>query len=146
MTIPRALDVSPVYASFKKAKDAAAVGDETSAERYCDEAWQQIPEPKYGWDSSYVCTLHMSTLLRGLRLYDKAIDVVNGYLQSGFHLEYQDGPYFWLGAIYFEKGELSEAYSYLSCADKMSRGRCFREEDPKYKSFLKTFKAEGRNN
>ncbi|ULQ46503.1 hypothetical protein JN531_015560 [Flagellatimonas centrodinii] len=142
MNPPPVLNVEPIYALLRKAQEAIAIGDEDSAERFCDDAWNAIPEPKYGWDSSYICTSHEVALLRSLRRFDKAISLTQGYLDSGFHLEYEDGPFFWLGTLHFEKDDLDKAYEFFERANKMSRGHCFREEDPKYKLFFKGYAAK----
>ncbi len=138
------LDVDPIYAVLAKAKPAVESGDNQLASQYSDEAWALVPEPRFGWDSSYICTHHTVKILRRAGLYDKAIALVNSYMTSGFHLDYQDGPYFWLGTLHFEIGEMEEAFGLLKRANSMSGGRCFLEEDPKYKKFLKTFKSESR--
>jgi tetratricopeptide (TPR) repeat protein len=134
------------YALYKRCDDAIKVNDFASAERLCEEAWQLIPEPKFCWDSSYMCLSHTVTLLRGARRYDRARLLVQEYLDSGFHLEYQDGPYFWLGTLYYEMGNLDEAFALFDRANRMSRGRCFKEEDPRYETFYKGLRSKGRPN
>ncbi len=143
MSKPPVLNVEPIYAILKMAKVAAESGNNASAARFCDEAWQLIPEPQFGWDSSYICTCHTVTILRRTMHYDKAISLVQQYLGSGFYQDFEYGPHFWLGTLYFEKGELTSAYSHLERANKMSKGRCFKEEDQKYRDFFRAFKTNG---
>jgi tetratricopeptide (TPR) repeat protein len=132
-----------VYDLFKQAKEALESDDNCAAELCCDQAWNIIEEPKYGWDSSYMCLLYAVRYLRGASCYDKAIALVDGYLTFGHHHSYEDGPYFWLGTLWYEKGELGKAFSYFKKANKISKGRCFVEENSKYKTFYKTFKTTG---
>lgn len=129
---------------FSKARVAAAQSEAALTESLCWEAWALVPEPKFGWDSSYVVLGRMVSFLRAAKVYEKAISLVHGYLESGHHLDYEDGPYFWLGTLHYEKGNLGDAYTYLDRANRMSGGRCFREEEPKYKAFLKAAKAKNK--
>lgn len=114
-------------------------GDLQSAISIGDNIFESIPEPKYGWDYSYILLECMVEILRSTGQYGKAFELVNKYISSPYYLDYEDGPYFWLGTLYFEKSEFSEAYENFQRANKISRGRCFVEEDPKYKAFYKTF-------
>jgi tetratricopeptide (TPR) repeat protein len=129
----------PIYDLFGQAKEAAKIGDSDTVEHLCDEAWAKVPEPKFGWDVTYMFLLGMAQLLRIAGKYDKAIDVVSRYVASEYFLDYQYGPYFWLGALYFEKGDLIRSYEFFDRANRMSRGRCFDGEDRKYKRFFKVF-------
>lgn len=133
----------PIYDLFARAKQASEVGNYAETERRCDEAWARIPEPRFGWDVTYMCLSGMVDFLRAAGRYDKVITLVEDYLSSEYCLDYEVGPYFWLGTLHYEKGDLGKAYSYLERANKMSRGRCFVEEDPKYKQFFKTYKTTG---
>ena len=54
---------------------------------------------------------------------------------SGAVESYEDGPCFLLGTIYYEMGSSDNAFKWLSQANEISKGRCFREEDPKYLKF-----------
>ncbi|HKE83195.1 MAG TPA: hypothetical protein VKB50_05560 [Vicinamibacterales bacterium] len=147
MNKPPTMDESirtAAYDLFRQAKESLQTQDFASAERCCMEGWGLIPEPKYGWDSSYMCLLYVVRFLRGARCYDLAMKLVHEYLLSGYHHDYVYGPYFWLGTLHFEKGEMAEAFGQFDRANKMSAGRCFKEEDPRYKSFYKAFKTRGR--
>ena len=131
----------PIYELFAKAKRAILIGDTATADELCDAAWARMPEPKFGWDVTYVCLRGTVTYLRAAGRYDKALGLVNDYLASDYYLDYQDGPYFWLGTLHYEKGEMAKAYEHFDRANAMSRGRCFVEEDPRYVRFFKDFKA-----
>ena len=94
------------------------------------------PEPKYGWDRTY---MFLFALFRSGRLSTQrkaVIDIVTGYLKSDYDLAVEDGPYFWLGALMFEEGQFDTAFENLQQAVQISHGRCFREEDPRYREIL----------
>ena len=130
-----------IFGLLREAIEAAKAGDRARALELCEDAWNYTPEPRYGWDVTYACLDAAVKCLRITGHYDRAIQLVEGYLESGYFLEYQDGPDFWLGTLHFEKGSLDEAYRYLEAANRISRGRCFVEEDPRFKAFFKTFKS-----
>jgi hypothetical protein len=117
------------------AKRALASEDRDGAARLAYEAWTLVPEPKYGCDRAYMFMFALMRFARPAGAYDDLIAIVDGYISSGFHSEHEDGPYFWLGTLYFEKGNLMRAFEYFDRAQKMSRGRCFVDEDPRYKRF-----------
>ena len=135
-----------VYRLLGAAKKAGESGDIATSTQLANEAWSHIPEPKFGWDVTYVCIGAMVKLLRRCGQHDQAMAIVNGYLQSPYYLDYQDGPHFWLGTLQYEKGDLAAAYQHFERANRMSRGRCFVEEDSKYKGFFKMFKTSGKPN
>jgi hypothetical protein len=149
MTTPLTMDESirlAAYDLFRQAKEFVQAQDFATAERCCIQAWGLIPEPKYGWDSSYMCLLYAVKFLRGAKCYDVPMKLVHEYLLSGYYRDHEDGPYFWLGTLHYEKGEMAEAFNQFDRANRMSRGRCFKEEDPRYKAFYKAFKTRGRPN
>jgi hypothetical protein len=125
-----------VYSLFGQAKQALERGNNSDAERLTDEAWAAVPAPKYGWDRTYMVLFMLTKLLRAVGSHGKGIQLVRGYLNSEYYSDHEDGPFFWLGTMHFEKGELAEAFEYLNRANSMSKGRCFDEEDPKYKAFV----------
>jgi len=124
-----------VYEKFGAALNALKTGDRRGAYDLGEEAWALVPEPKYGWDTSYMCLLMMVKALRGAGKCDPAIELVNGYVTSPHYAPHESGPYFWLGTLYFEKGDFAQAHSYLDRANKMSRGRDFVDEDKRYRDF-----------
>jgi hypothetical protein len=130
-----------ILALFAQARKALDSENRDEAVSFSTEAWARVPEPKFGWDVTYVFLSRMVRFFRNGAQIDEGIKLVNGYLGSGHHLEYEDGPYFWLGTLYFEKGDLQRAYDYFVRAEKMSGGRCFRDEESRYKQFFKTFKS-----
>jgi tetratricopeptide (TPR) repeat protein len=135
----------PIYDVFSRAKCAVETGNYVESERLCDVAWELIPEPKLGWDVSYICLKGMVDFLRAGGSDEKAIKLVETYLASEHYDDFEHGPYFWLGTLYYEKGNLDKAYSYFERDNKMSKSRCFEEENSKYKTFFKTYKTKRLN-
>jgi tetratricopeptide (TPR) repeat protein len=135
-----------VYSLFKEARAALLAADRDSCKHLCNEAWALIPDPKFGWDVSYMCVLAMAEFLRDAGALEQALDTVDAYLASPYYLEYQDGPHFWLGTIYFEQGRFAEAFLHMDKANGMSRGRCFAEQYQRYKAFFTSFRTDHRPN
>jgi tetratricopeptide (TPR) repeat protein len=125
---------------FGEAKAALASGDLVGASEASFRAWAAVPEPKYGWDFSYVLLNSLVTFARPTARRREVVPIVEGYLASEFYLDYQEGPWFWLGTIYFEEGDMLRAFENFERAVSISRGRCFREEDPKYRRFYEETK------
>lgn len=130
-----AITVKEVHGIQWRAKAAFEKSDFEEAGRLALEAWEIVPEPKFGWDRSY---MFLFSLFRSGRLSShrkRIIDIVDDYLRSAWYLDGQDGPHFWRGALLFEEGQFDAAFEDLQRAAKMYRGRCFQEEDPRYKKF-----------
>lgn len=125
-----------IHAIQWRAKAASDSGNPEEAARLALEAWANVPEPKFGWDRSY---MFLFSLFRFGRLSTRRRDIiaiVSEYLHSEYYRPEEDGPHFWIGALLFEEGDLGAAFDSLQRAVQISRGRCFREEDPKYKKFF----------
>jgi tetratricopeptide (TPR) repeat protein len=118
-----------------KARAAADAGNYEQAIELALDAWDAVPEPKYGSDRTYMFLFALFRFGRLSERRQELIEIINGYLNSGFYRATEDGPYFWLGALRFEEGQFDQAMVDLHRAVQMSRGRCFREEDPRYKQF-----------
>jgi tetratricopeptide (TPR) repeat protein len=99
-------------------------------------AWEEIPEPKFGWDVSKSFTLGIAETYRDCKIYPPAIKFLEDLFSSNTVKEYQDGPYFMMGTTYYEMGDNNNALKWLTQANAISKGRCFREEDPKYLKFF----------
>lgn len=56
---------------------------------------------------------------------------------SGTVKDHQDGPRFMQAAIYFAACDEASALQWFTEANRISKGRCFREEDPRYLAFFK---------
>lgn len=99
-------------------------------------AWEDIPKPKFDWDVSKSFVLSIAETYRDCKLFDKAINLLEELFSAKTVKSHQDGPYFMMGTTYYEAGDTKNAIKWLSEANAISKGRCFREEDPKYLKFF----------
>ena len=129
-------ELERIHAMQRRAKAAFDGSDPEEAGRLALEAWAAVPEPRYGWDHSYMFLFFLFRLGRRSSQRKAIIDIVTGYLRSSYYLPVEDGPYFWLGALLFEENQFDAAFENLQRAVQISHSRCFREEDPKYKKFF----------
>ena len=100
-------------------------------------AWAQLPEPKFGWDVSKSYTHALAGLYRDTKRYQEAIALMEALFASGSVRPYQDHPYFVLGTIYYEMGDMGQARYWLGEANRISKGRCFRDQPEKYRNVVK---------
>ena len=75
-------------------------------------------------------------IYRDAQKYEQGLRLLQDLFSSGTVKSYQDRPYFIMGTIYYEMGDMINAKKWLGEADKISKGRCFREEPEKYRKFL----------
>lgn len=127
---------------FLEAKNALARGDADAVARFCKQAWQRVPEPKFQWDFSYSFLDGLVTYLRPARRnYDELAKIIDEYITSQYFRADEYGPYFWLGTLAFERGDTDAAHQYFEKADKLTGGRCFADEDLRYKKFYRESRA-----
>lgn len=100
-------------------------------------AWAKLPEPKFGWDVSKGYTHALAGLYRDAKHFREAVALMEALFASGSVRSHQDRPYFVLGTIYYEMGDMEQARRWLSEADRISKGRCFREQPEKYRAVVK---------
>jgi len=129
-----------IYDLLITAKELINNKKHTEAESLCDQAWALMPEPKAGWDSSYVILRGVVMRLRDIGNNKKAILRINEFLKDDSIFTGQAEPLFLLGAAYYDNNQYDEALDYLVQANHISKGRCFVEEPSRYKDFLKSKK------
>ncbi len=112
-------------------------GNKSAGLELAEKAWSVIPSPKFDWDVSLSFTQTMACFYRDSELYEKAIELMGDLIREKELKPHQDGPFFTLGTIYFEKGDLDQSFKNLDKANKISKGRCFRNGDKKYLDFYK---------
>lgn len=118
------------------ARNNLELGEIELAVNMATTAWAKVPEPKFGWDVSKSFVSSVARIYRNSKKFDAALTLMNELFSSGTVKKHQDGPYFLLGTIYFEMGDKLESIEWLSQANEISKGRCFREQDPKYLKFF----------
>lgn len=121
---------------FIRSRKLLEEGQTTEALALAEEAWAKLPEPKYDWDVTLSFTHAMAKRYRDAKHFDKALAVMKWLFASGVVEAFEDGPRFITGTIYYDAGNLVEAKKWFSEANKISKGRCFRDEPPKYKEFF----------
>jgi tetratricopeptide (TPR) repeat protein len=120
---------------FREAITKTKTGENAEAIRLAELAWSQYPEPKLDWDVSWSYTRAMARVYRDTGNFQKALDVLYPLYNSN-EMIHKDGPAFYLGTVYFEMEDMVNAKKWLSEANTLSRGRCFRDEDKKYKAVI----------
>jgi len=117
------------YREFQAGNCARAV-------ELANNAWAEVPEPKFGWDVTNSFVIGIAETYRDCQLYEPAINLLNDLFSAKAVDSFEDGPYFMMGTTYYEMGDFENSLKWLSQANTISKGRCFREEDPKYLKFF----------
>ena len=120
---------------FFKSYSELKVGNYNECYSILEEAWALIPGPVYNWDVSWSFIRAKVKILSELDKVDLAIELVDEYIDSGYMLEYEDGPFFLKGKLFFLMGRKEKSFELFNRANSISRGRCFRDEDEKYLNF-----------
>jgi len=123
---------------FIESAHAMKNGDIELAVKLAEQAWYKFPEPKFDWDVSKSFTHALAQTYRNAKLHDKAISLMQALFDSGTVKDYQEGPRFMLATIYYHQGNFVEAKKWFGIADKISKGRCFREKPQEYFKFYKS--------
>lgn len=121
---------------FIKSKSLLEAGDKIEAIRIAESAWRKLPDPKFSWDVSKSFAHALAETFRDAGVHDKALSVMNELFTSGTVMPHQDRPAFVLGTIYYEMGDMENARRWLSEANRISKGRCFRDEPEKYRKAI----------
>lgn len=121
---------------FRQARKQLQDSDIAAALSTAEAAWGQLPEPKFDWDVSKSYAMALAGIYRDAQKYEQGLRLLQDLFSSGTVKSYQDRPYFIMGTIYYEMGDMINAKKWLGEADKISKGRCFREEPEKYRKFL----------
>lgn len=133
------LDISlrdEIDLAFRSAKQRLREGDIDVAVKLGEEAWSRLPEPKFGWDVSQSYVHALALMYRDSARFADGVALMDALFASGTVLEYEDRPRFVLGTIYYEMGDMENARRWLGEANRISKGRCFREEPEKYRKAI----------
>lgn len=125
-----------IDSKFRLARILLDSGDTEQAIKLSEDAWDLLPDPKFEWDVSKSYTHAMAVRYRDAKKYDEAIRLMKSLFESNTVKPYQDEPYFIMGTIFYEKGDLDEARRWLKKANEISNGRCFQGEPEKYKNLI----------
>ena len=100
-----------------------------------DEKWELLPKEKYENGDKSVLALFLMPEYISLSVFEKASKWTDILL-----MDRKDDPSqveFYKGILAFEQGMYDEAYNFFDIAYKDSKGRMFKEKDPKYLNFYK---------
>lgn len=122
--------------AFKKLDDNKLIEARSIAEK----AWQLLPSPKYDWDVTISLVSDIYDMYKELGFYENSHKIIDELLSSGHLDDYDDGPIFLKGTIYYEEGELELAKVWFDKANAISKGRCFVGQPLKYKTFYSEYK------
>lgn len=110
------------------------------AQSIAEKAWHLLPVPKYDWDVTISLVSDICDFYKELGAYEKSHKIMDELLVSDHLDDYDDGPIFLKGTIYFEQGELEQAKVWFDKANTISKGRCFVSQPKKYKTFYSEYK------
>lgn len=119
-----------------KVREALKNGNVEEAQSLLEQGWRLIPEPKSEYDIS------ISKVLASIRLMAQSgkpslafkwIEELKYLPISAIDAE----PDFLIGMTFFELHDEDKAFLHLERANKLSKGRCFQDEDKKYLEFFK---------
>lgn len=100
------------------------------------ESWNKLPDDKYGYDESYLIV--WSILKIAIQIKDTEImkQWVDKILYADPERADSGDREMWAGRVAYEIGESDKAKEYFKTAHKKSLGRCFDDDDEKYKQFF----------
>ena len=102
-----------------------------------EEFLASIPDPKAEMPNSYLVIEYAARLLLNTGDLERAWHWAVLAPKHNTGRQHLGEAEFLVGRVAFEKGDLDLAATYFGVADKKSRGRIFRGEDPKYKALLR---------
>jgi hypothetical protein len=126
-----------IDALMRQAKEQILSGDGVKGIETAETAWGKVPAPKFGWDVSKSFVHSLAKLYRRTGDFGRAIKLMTELFDSDTVKAHQDGPRFIFATIYYEMGDEVAAMKWFAEANKISKGRCFQGEDPKYLEFFK---------
>lgn len=100
------------------------------------EAWELLPFQKYTWDEGYQLSNYIIHVYFRTGDYKNAHKWQDTFIQCDNANRNRGESEFMAGKIAYEMNNLEVAKNYFSIANTKSEGRCFYEEDKKYKKLL----------
>ncbi|MBQ2983025.1 MAG: hypothetical protein IJD58_13065 [Lachnospiraceae bacterium] len=100
------------------------------------EAWNELPNDKVQYDESFLIIWG----ILDIAIHINDIETMNQWVDKIFIADPGRGDTgereMWAGRVAYESNNIEKAKGYFEIANKKSRGRCFGEEDGKYKDLL----------
>ncbi|HEY9256467.1 hypothetical protein [Chitinophaga sp.] len=97
-----------------------------------EEAWDQLPSPKQGYDDSFDLAFTIAETYLELKDFPAMLRWAKTLQQCDPERDDDGDREFMLGRAFFENGHMPEAEQYLSIAMQKSGGRVFEGADEKY--------------
>lgn len=130
-----------VDALLKQAGDARRAGDLVNSERFRNEAWALLPEPRIGWNFyGQVVPRNALLFFRDTKQFDKAqrwLEVAREAYGPGR----DDMIEFLAATLWFEMGDLDKAWAEFDRHHKAFKTRPFQGHDRKYLDFYLSRKS-----
>lgn len=100
------------------------------------EAWDKLPDDKVQYDESYL--IIWGILEIAIKIGN--IDIMNQWVDKIFIADPGRGDTgereMWAGRVAYESNDMDKAKMYFEIANQKSKGRCFGDNDKKYKKLL----------
>lgn len=100
------------------------------------DAWNELPNDKVQYDESFLIIWGILEI----SIQINEIDIMNQWVDKIFIADPGRGDTgereMWAGRVAYESNNMDKAKEYLEIANKKSRGRCFGDNDTKYKKML----------
>ncbi len=125
-----------IDAMYKQARAKLAAGEHEGAVALALGAFAKLPEPKHDFDVSQSFVHTLAKILRDAGRFPEALRVMEELFASGTVEPFEDQPRFVFGTIYAAMGDEAAAKKWFGEANRISKGRCFRGEDPKYRRYV----------
>lgn len=104
--------------------------------RILEDAWNELPEPKYYYNESYLIAIWMLEIGKEFMDEKMILEWIPHVLEAAPERADIGDREESVGEAYYELGDLDKAFEYFSIAAKKSRGgRCFSGRNSKYKKF-----------
>lgn len=130
------LEAETIFAYTDQGDEAIERDDFDGAVSFYKKAWDAIPEPKKEWELAHWVMSCIGGVYYDKGDFNHAIEYLEQALTC-YRGDVDSEINFSLGRTYFDKDEAESAKDYLQKAWDLSEGRAFKDEDPKYVSFLK---------
>ena len=100
------------------------------------DAWNELPGEKVQYDESFLIVWGILEIC----IQIKEIEIMNQWVDKIFIADPERGDTgereMWAGRVAYESNDMDKAKKYFEIANKKSRGRCFGDNDVKYKKML----------
>lgn len=127
---------SKVEEHIERGSEEWANSNFSAARDHLEKAWDSLIEPKESEDESFHIAKYLIMVNLELRDFESALKWANK-MQTCDLQRHDDGDReFWKGKVLCESGNMQGARNAFEIANQKSSGRCFVDEDDKYKLLI----------